>query len=278
MQRREQTFNGSGGVTLREQRWTPAATPRAEVILHHGLWDYSDYYEPFAEELARRTFSVTAHDMRGHGRSGGPRYQVGDFDEYLADLDIVLGRVAARADGRPIFLFGHSLGGLVATLHGITRPKSGLRGYVVSGAGLKEGRDITPVLKAIVPILGALLPGLPSYKPDFDFGSRDKAVMQRKRQDPYIDQKGLPARAGAAGLRAIARVQADMEKFMAPVLIMHGTEDHWTNPEGSRQLAARAASVDKTLKLYDGYYHELLTDPQKEVVWQDVIGWIEARL
>ncbi len=269
-------IQGADGVRLREQFWA-ASAPRAEVVLHHGLWDYSDYYAPFAAALAQHGYAVTAFDMRGHGRSDGPRYQVGDFKEYLADLDIVLKRVAGRAEGRPIFIVGHSLGGLVSTLYGIDHPKGIVRGYVISGAGLKEGHDVTPLLKAIVPVLGALLPGLPSYKPDFDYGSRDTAVMRRKRQDPLIDQKGLPARAGAAGLRAIARAQADMEKFAAPVLILHGTEDRWTNSEGSRQLAVRAAAQDKTLKLYEGFYHELLTDIEKERVWKDIMDWIDAR-
>ncbi len=265
-------------MRLREHRWLPGGAPKAAVILHHGLWDYSDYYAPFAEELTRHGYAVSAFDMRGHGHSDGGRSFVKAFDEYIADLDIFLKRERQRMNGKPIFLFGHSLGGLIATTYVLLNPNTDLRGVILSGAGLKEGRDVTPLLKTLVPIIGSLAPRLPSYKPDFNFASRDKSVVERKLQDPLIDHRGLPARSGAEGLRAIANVQAKMEQFSAPVLIMHGTADHWTNPEGSRQLAARAGSKDKTLKLYEGSYHELLTDTNKALVWSDVIGWMDARL
>ncbi len=271
-------FQGTDGLRLREQSWLPDGAPKAVVILHHGLWDYSDYYAPFAEELIRHGYAVYAFDMRGHGRSDGPRSFIQSFDQYITDLDAFLKRVRQRANGKPIFLFGHSLGGLIATTYVLANPKTDLRGVILSGAGLKEGHDVTPLLKTLVPIIGSIAPKLPSYKPDFNFGSRDKNVVKRKRQDPLIDHTGLPARSGAEGLRAIANVQAQMEQFSAPVLIMHGTADRWTNSEGSQQLAARARSKDKALKLYDGFYHELLTDTNKAFVWNDVIGWMDARV
>ena len=271
-------FQSPDGLRLREQSWLPDGAPKGAVILHHGLWDYSDYYAPFAEELTRRLYAVYAFDMRGHGHSDGDRSFVQSFDQYVADLDTFLRRVRQRADGKPIFLFGHSLGGLISATYVLANAHNDLRGVILSGAGLKEGHDVTLLLKTLVPIIGSIAPKLPSYKPEFAFGSRDKAVVERKLQDPLIDHKGLPARSGAEGLRAIANVQSKMEEFSAPVLIMHGTADRWTNPEGSRQLAARARSRDKTLKLYEGFYHELLTDTDKARVWNDVIGWIDARV
>jgi alpha-beta hydrolase superfamily lysophospholipase len=271
-------FQSADGLRLREQWWLPNGAPKAAVILHHGLWDYSDYYAPFAEELTKHNFTVYAFDIRGHGNSGGDRYFIKSFDEYISDLDVFLKRVQQRATGKPVFLFGHSLGGLISTTYVLANPKNDLRGVIISGAGLKEGHDVTPLLKKIVPILGSIAPKWPSYKPNFNLGSRDKSVVEKKLKDPLIDHKGLPARAGAEGLRAIANAQANMEKFSAPVLIMHGTEDHWTNSEGSQQLAKRASSKDKTLKMYDGFYHELLTDTNKAVVWNDIIAWMDARI
>ncbi len=271
-------FQSPDGLRLHEQSWLPDGAPKAAVILHHGLWDYSDYYAPFAEELTRRGYAAYALDMRGHGRSAGDRSFVQSFDHYIADLDVFLKRVRQRANGKPIFLFGHSLGGLISATYVLANPKNDLRGVILSGAGLKEGHDVTPLLKTLVPIIGSLAPKLPSYKPDFNFASRDKQVVERKLRDTLIDHKGLPARSGAEGLRAIANVRSKMVEFSAPVLIMHGTADRWTNLEGSQQLAARARSQDKTLKLYDGFYHELLTDTEKAQVWNDVIGWMDARV
>lgn len=271
-------FQSADGLRLKEQCWLPDGAMKAAVILHHGLWDYSDYYAPFAEELTKHNYAVYAFDIRGHGNSEGPRYFVNSFDEYVSDIGLFIKSLVKRANGKPIFLFGHSLGGLISTTYVIANPKNDLRGVIISGAGLKEGHDVTPLLKKIVPILASIAPRLPSYKPDFNLATHDKSVVERKLKDPLIDHKGLPARAGAEGLRAIENAQANMEKFSAPVLIMHGTEDHWTNSEGSQQLAKRASSNDKTLKMYDGFYHELLTDTNKAVVWSDVIAWMDARL
>lgn len=271
-------FQSADGLRLKEQRWLPEGEPKAALILHHGLWDYSDYYSAFAEALARKNIAVYAYDIRGHGNSGGDRYLVQSFDEYLSDLDLFIQRVKKQTGGKPVFLYGHSLGGLVSSLYGVRNPNNALRGFIISGAGLKTGKDVTPLLKAIVPIIGKLAPKLPSYKPDFAFASRDASVGARKTKDPLIDQKGLPARSGAAGLRAMADIQASMEKFTSPVLILHGTADHWANIEGSEDFAKRASSKDKTFKRYDGFYHELLTDTQKETVWQDILAWVEARL
>jgi alpha-beta hydrolase superfamily lysophospholipase len=176
-----------------------------------------------------------------------------------------------------VFLFGHSLGGLIATLYALNAPQNRLRGFVLSGAGLKAGAEVTALLKALAPLLGALLPRQPSFKPDFKFASRDQQVGLRKSADDKIDQKGLPARSGAAGLKAIAAVQSRMESFDKPVLIMHGSEDRWTDPDGSRQLMSRARSSDKSLKLYDGLYHELVSDTERERVWGDIVAWLDAR-
>lgn len=271
-------FQTADGLRLREQSWLPDGAPNAAIILHHGLWDYSDYYASFAEELTKQNFAVFAFDIRGHGNSEGARYFVNSFDEYISDLDIFIKRVGKKLNGKPIFLYGHSLGGLVAATYGVTYPKNDLRGFIISGAGLKPGKDVTPVLKAIVPIISAIAPKLPSYKPDFKFASRDSSVGERKGKDPLIDQKGLPARSGAAGLKAMANVQAKYEQFISPVFIIHGTDDHWTNIEGSQEFNQRAASKDKTLKLYEGFYHELLSDTNKALVWKDITKWMSERV
>jgi acylglycerol lipase len=270
-------FHGAGGLRLHEQSWLPDGDSIAAVVLHHGLWDYGDYYAPFAEELTRRGYSVFAYDMRGHGTSDGQRAFVQSFEHYVQDLEIFLQRVRQQIGDQPLFLFGHSLGGLIAATYGAERPDNGLRGFILSGAGLKPGKDVSPLLKAIVPVIGTLAPSLPSYKPDFAYASRDRTIGERKAQDPLIDHKGLPARSGAEGLRAMANLQGRMEQFVSPVLVMHGTADRWTNSEGSQEFAQRAGSQDKTLKLYEGFYHELLSDTDRQQVWNDVIGWMEAR-
>jgi acylglycerol lipase len=269
-------FEGAGGIRLHEQWWRPEGESRAAIAVVHGLYDYSDYYAPVAEQFVRSNYSVYAFDLRGHGRSEGDRSFVSAFDDYLADLDRFLGRTRDREKGKPVIILAHSMGGAIATLFVIKRQPE-LRGLLLSGAALKEGSDVSPLLKRVTPIIGSLFPKLPAAKLDLNAASRDREVVKRKQNDPLIDHKAIPARTGAEILKAIDQIQAQMETVTLPTLIMHGTADRWTNPEGSKQLYARARSTDKTLKLYDGFYHEILSDPEKARVLDDVFQWLNAR-
>lgn len=270
-------FPGFGGIQLYEQSWRPKGPAKAALILVHGLKDHSDRYAAAAEQLATRGYAVHAFDLRGHGRSSGPRVHVDSFSDYVADLALFAERVRAREPSVPLFLFGHSMGGAIATLYAIDK-RPALRGLVLSAAALKPGESVSAPLIATTKFLAVVLPDLPVLELDPAQFSRDPAVVTENKTDPLVVQRSAPAHTAAELLRGIERIQDSMAEVSVPLLILHGSGDKVTNPEGSKQLKERARSADKTLIVYDGLYHDLLHEPEKERVLGDLVKWLDARV
>ena len=252
------TYESDDGLRLFEQEWSPEGTPKAGVVIVHGYGEHTGRYVHVAEELTRNGYAVSTFDLRGHGRSqGDPRTFVRSFDEHLDDLERFLSRVRERHSGRPLFLFGHSMGGTIATLFAIARQPE-IRGLLLSGASLKLSDNYSPSLITLAKIISLVLPKLRLIKLDASAVSRDAEVVREYVTDPLVYHGGIPARTGAEMNRAMERIRQRMETLEEPLLIMHGTCDLLADPEGSRQLYDRAESDDKDLRLYEGLYHEIL--------------------
>lgn len=274
----ETSFQTSDGLALFARRWLPAGEPRAAVAVLHGLAEHSGRYDHLARFLTGRGIAVHAFDGRAHGRSPGANAFIPSLDRYLEDVDHFMDMVKVASGNLPLFLFGHSMGGEIATLWSIERRPDDLAGLLLSGPAVAPGTDISPLMIRLAPLLGRLAPRLPTVKLDSEAISRDPAVVQAYDGDPLCYRGGTPARTGAELLQGIMRIQAGMEALHLPLLVMHGTADRLTNPAGSRQLHERAGTADKTLKLYEGFYHELINEPGKEQVMNDMLAWIEARI
>jgi acylglycerol lipase len=265
---------GAQGVKLFDQWWQPAAgAPRAVLIVVHGLKDHSSRYGELANRLAEHGYAVRAFDLRGHGSSEGARVYVSDFDEYAQDLDAFV--KLARIPGKPLFVLGHSMGGAIATDWVLTR-KPQLDGLILSGAALRA--DVSGFTRAVTRFFGVVAPRLAVFSLDLDKFSRDPEVIAQCKADPLVDQGNGPARTAAQLLNAIGFIDDHMEEVTVPLLVMHGGADAITPPDGSRELMRRARSADKTLKIYDGLYHDLLHEPEKEQVMADVAAWMDARV
>jgi len=273
----EEAFRIFDDLTLLERAWLPGGRAKASVALVHGYAEHSGRYEHVGRHLADAGYAAYAFDLRGHGRSGGARANVGSFNEYLADLSLFLRRVRARHPEAPPFLFGHSMGGTIVTLYAIARQPE-LRGLIVCAAGL-AARD--PAARALAPLfrgLGRLAPNLPLAKLNSADVSRDPEVVRAYDEDHLVYRGRVRAGLIAASLRAVRYIERHMEDVKAPLLVLHGTEDALTPLEGSRELHRRAAAQDKTLKLYDGLYHEILNEPEQATVLADLTGWLDARV
>ncbi len=270
-----ETWPGAGGTGLLARWWRPAEPPRGVVLIVHGLGEHAGRYAPHAAALVARGYAVYSFDLRGHGRSPGPRAYVDRFATYLADLDAMLAAVRAREPDRPLFLLGHSMGGTIVALYVLTRQPT-LAGVVLSSPALAPGSDISPLLARLAPLIGRLAPRLPASPLDPAAISHDPAVVRAYAEDPLVLHRGMPARTGAELLAAIGQVQAQMDAWSLPLLLIHGTADRLTNPAGSQALARRAAVADKTLRLYDGFYHETLNEPEGARVLADLGGWLDA--
>ena len=269
------TFTTPDGLTLFEQWWRPDTPPKAAIIIVHGLGEHSGRYAYVAEHLVGQGYAVDALDLRGHGHSGGRRAFVRRFELLLDDVMHFLGRVQNRLPDTPIFLIGHSLGGTTITLLALTRQPP-VQGFILSGAGLRFP-VIPPLLKASAQILSICLPRLHTQKVAPNLITHDEALVQQYIADPLVFHGGVPARTGAELLSAAARIRSQMAAFDYPVLIMHGTADALTDPAGSQMLYDQAQSTDKTLELYEGFYHEVFNEVERGRVLADVVAWLDAR-
>lgn len=277
VERYEGTFEGARGAGMFERRWRPGGRVKGAVVLVHGLKDHSGRYDHVAEHLARRGYAVHALDLRGHGRSGGRRYFVESFEEYVDDLDFFLARVRKTETHRPVFLLGHSMGGTIVCLHSIMRGPE-LRGIVLSAPGLEAGPGVSLPLIYLVRLLGRALPRLPAVRLDVEKISRDPEVVRAAREDPLSDHWPSPARLGSELLRAMGGIQARASEISSPLLVMHGAADSLANPEGSTRFVEAVSSPDKTLRFYDGLYHEIFNEPEREKVLSDLTEWLDARV
>lgn len=241
----------------------------------HGLKDYGGHYDAFARRLVARGYAVYAFDLPGHGRSAGPRVSIRSFNEYVDDLSIYMKRVKARNPGKPVFLFGHSMGGTIVTLYTVTRHPD-LAGLITSGPALEL--DVWPLTIALTIGTAALLPNAPALKlPNENFSS-NPAVVRAMGKDPLIYQPPGPAKTAAELVGAIHTIWAHADQLVVPVLFLHGTADRLTAPSGSRDLYAVAPSTDKTLRIYPGFFHDLIHEPHGDEVQTDIMSWIDAHM
>lgn len=271
-------FDSSGGRHIYEQWWRPdVGEPRGVVAICHGFAEHSGRYSQVAAYLNGRGYVVEALDLRGHGRSDGVRVHVHSFNEYLNDLHRFLKNVRRRNPGLPVVLLGHSMGGGIAALYVITR-QPGLAAVVLSGPAIgsdfiKLSRPHRAALKLMSVAPRLRLPSLPATAV-----SRDPEVVRVYQEDPLVFRRGATVAHTLAGIRALDRVALEMENFQLPLLIVHGTADLPVPIEGREEFHRRSHSSDKTLKLYESLYHEVLNEPERLDVLGNIAEWLNQRL
>lgn len=273
MQHRAGQLEGSKGLTLYWQAWLPEEAPKAVVVLAHGLAEHSGRYAHLAEHLVAHGYAVYALDHRGHGRSHGRRAQVGRMNYAVEDLHRFAAQVRSDQPGKALFLLGHSMGGGIALAYALEYQDE-LRGLVLSGpAVLFEG--VSPLQACAVRILSALAPGLPVFAIDGTAVSRDPEVVRAYDGDPLNYRGKIPVRTVAEMARSAEQLRDRLGSLRLPVLLLHGAEDRLIPANASRLVHDKASSLDKTLRLYDGLYHEVFNEPERDQVLADLSHWLD---
>jgi acylglycerol lipase len=275
MAHHEDHFDGHDGLRLFEQCWLPESEPEALVVAIHGFLEHGGRHARLAGLLNDQGYGVYAIDLRGHGRSEGARVFVDSFDDYLADLELFVDRVQRRHPGKPLLLFGHSMGGTIVGLFAATRQPE-IRGVAMSAPAVIVGRGVFPLLRRLASFFSRWLPKLRIVSMDGRSISRDPEVVAAFRADPLVFHGRFPVRTGAEILQAALRLQEEIRNVRIPLLILQGTGDRVVSTEGARQIHMKAGSNDKTLHLYEGLYHELLGEPEKDQVTDDLIHWFNT--
>ncbi|MBA2243845.1 MAG: alpha/beta hydrolase [Gemmatimonadetes bacterium] len=274
--RREGYFAGSGGVRLYYQAWE-AAQPRAALLLLHGQGEHSGRYSALAGDLLPRGISVYAMDHRGHGRSEGRRGHARRFGEILEDVDRFRDLVAAQLSAQPpLFLLGHSFGGLVALRYLQEHPEAPLRGAILSSPLL--GLAFTPPAwkTALGRVLTRLLPTLRlSNEVNAAHISRDSQVVERYREDPLV-HSWLTPRMYTEILAAMRQALEQGDRLRLPLLFLVAGDDRIVAAQTTAAFA-RELEGEVELRVFEGFYHECLNEPEQHRVVCEIIGWIEAR-
>lgn len=271
----EEFFKGRNGTKLFMRTWRPSQAPRAVVVICHGVNSHSGQYLWVAEQLQVAGFVVYAYDHRGRGKSEGPRFYIDDIEDYTADLATFVQLAKTREPGLPVFLLGHSAGGVVSCTYALDH-QAELAGFICESFAFEV--PAPGFVLSIIRWLGRVAPKLPVLKLKNKDFSRSAEAVRILESDPLIAGEVQPARTVAALLKATDRMRREFGTIAIPVLIMHGTADKATVPAGSKLFYERAGSKDKTLRLYQDHYHDLLNDLGKEDVLSEIVGWMRARL
>jgi len=265
----------SAGLQIFFRSWRPSLAPRAAIVIVPGFNSHSAYYAWTAQELVADRLAVYALDLRGRGKSDGERFYVETFNDYVSDVSRCVALVKSREPGVPLYLLGHSAGGVVACLFALDH-QAVLAGLVCeSFAHQLPAPDFA---LAVFKGLSHLAPHAHILRLKNEDFSRDPQAVAAMNADPLIAHETQPTRTLVAMVRADERLKEEFPRLTLPVLILHGSADKATRPSGSQLFYDTAGSKDKTLKLYEGHVHDLLNDLGKEAVMADIKVWMEARL
>lgn len=271
----EATFKNQADQELFYRAWHPTGPARAVLAVVPGFNSHSGHYQWTAEQFATQNIATYALDLRGRGKSQGERFFVESFDDYVADVRQFVRLVKAREPGLPVFLLGHSAGGVVSCLYALEH-QSELAGLICESFAFQV--PAPDFALAVLKGLSHVVPHahvLTLHNRDF---SRDAAIVAALDADPLIAAESQPTQTVAAMVRADETLAKAFGSITLPLLILHGTADKATRPSGSQKFFDRAGALDKTLKLYEGAFHDLLSDLDRARVSSDILAWLDARL
>ena len=277
MQHIEGTFKSVRDLNIYYQGWLPDGEVKAVLFLVHGVGEYCGRYTNVVNRFLPLGYAIYGLDHIGHGKSDGERERIVRFEDYTEPLKAYYKMVTGWQPGKPIFIYGHSLGGLITSLY-LLDHQSDFKGAIISAPSVKVPANISPLTVTMGKIISVIAPKAGLIGLDTSYLSHDKAVVAAYNADPQVFHGKMPARLSAEMLRAMMRVTAEVEKISLPMFILQGSGDTIVDPAGAQMLYEKASSQDKTLNVYEGFYHEVHNELEKEQMFKDLETWLEAHI
>jgi alpha-beta hydrolase superfamily lysophospholipase len=272
MQSQTSTFENKAGLKIFTRTWLPEGDTRGIIIITHGLNSHSGYYQWAAEQFTAQNYAVYAPDQQGRGKSEGERFYTDNIYDAVADVDYVVDLAKKVYSNLPVFLLGHSAGGVLACLYSLEHQEK-LSGLICESFAFKV--PAPDFALAVLKGVSHIAPHFHTVKLKNEDFSRNPEAVAFMNNDPLIAGESQPSKSMEQLVKADERLEKEFSRITLPVLILHGTNDKATKPGGSRFFYDNTGSTDKTLKFYEGHYHDLLNDLGKEIVMNDITEWIK---
>jgi alpha-beta hydrolase superfamily lysophospholipase len=276
MSHSEQRLHVPDGTALRVQHWPPQAEAKAAVVVTHGHGEHCGKYHHVAQALNAAGYAAYLWDLRGHGKSGGPRGHVPRYDSFYDDLQTVLNQAQAAYPARRLFLYGHSMGGQIVLSFSLHRPAP-LAGVIVSAPWLRLSYQPPAWKVTLARTMSSLWPTFSQDTGVGDVPLTHDLEFWKGMPEQNLQHYTMSARLGFAALAAGEDVLDHAGEFRLPLLLLHGAADGVIALAGSQSFYERAASTDKTLQTYPGLYHEIHNETERARVLADIVAWLDAR-
>jgi acylglycerol lipase len=278
MKHEEGFLNENSNEHIYYQCWLPEGDLKAVLLVVHGLAEHCGRYMNLVNRFVPLGYGVYTFDLPGHGKSHGKRVFVNRFEDYTQTLAVFLDKVRAKHNETPFFLVGHSMGSLVSAVF-LTQHQENFAGAILSGPGaVKVPDSISSATILAGKVFSVLMPKIGLIGLDVNGVSRDPSVVRGYVEDPLVHTGKTTARLAAEILRAMQRIPEIAAQITLPILLIQGGADLLVDPEGARMLFETVQSSDKTIKIYDGLYHEIFNEPERDQVLNDVEEWLENHL
>lgn len=268
------------GVSLHAGSWPAAGPAKAALVISHGYGEHIRRYDHVAAALNQRGYAVYAADHRGHGGSSTPPTAYYDrLAHVVDDLSRVIAWAAAEQPNKPLFLLGHSMGGLISLTYALRETAANrltLKGLIQSATFMSPSADVPAVQAAIVRTLSRIAPrlGVVERVPSSAL-SRAGEIGMAYDNDPLVYHGKVAARVAVEAVNGSDAVLSGLSRLTVPILILHGTADSIASPVNSQRIYDGVGSQDKTFKRYEGAYHEILNETNRQEVIDDVLMWLE---
>ncbi|MBN9296262.1 MAG: lysophospholipase [Filimonas sp.] len=269
------TFVAADGLNVFYRNWKPAGQPKALVVIAHGFNSHGGYYEWVADQLTAQDYEVYAIDFPGRGKSDGERFYIADYNLFVTALDQLVDIAQTAQPGLPTFILGHSAGGVMSAVYTLSYQNK-LSGFICESFAFQVPAPDFAI--AVLKGISHIFPHAHVLKLKNEDFSRNQAVVDFMNNDPLIAHEVQPTKTVQQLALADEKLKSEAAVIKLPILILHGTADKATKPSGSQYFYDNVSSEDKAIKLYEGHYHDLLNDIDKEIVMNDILDWLNARV